>query len=174
MLFVAELHGNLAVQHNPAALACAAVTGVIGQPAFLKRAGQIEVVVIENFFAFADFAQRANVDAAVFFNGVAIRRARMIGKLRGVSAPARVNQPTVVERKDDRVMRVGLILVHVGQIVGRHARALVFDDLRALGNVLACEQAAAVQFALFDEPVFAARGYGHKSIGLSTFTGSRI
>ena len=98
----------------------------------------------------------------------------MIGELRGVAFARSVYQCAVVERKNYGVVPVGIAFVHVWQRAGGHPRALILDNLGIFGNILARKKSASVDFAFFDEPVFAFGGYRHKVMGSFTLTGSRM
>lgn len=150
------------------------MTRVIFQPILVKRAGLMQVIIIHKFRAPGNFAQGANENPVILFNRFAVRRARVIGILRGITSARRVNQPAAVQRKNNRVMSFGFVLVYVGQILRRHPRALVFDDIRPFGNILARKQTPAVNFTFLDKPVFALRSYWHNIIGSFTLIGSRM
>lgn len=166
--------GNLPVQQDPAAVSRRAITCVINKPPLLEPAGQMQMIIVHKLRALGNLTQRANENPTVLFKSLAIRMARVIGKLRRVSALRCVQQPAVFQRENNGMMRVGIVLVDIRQRVRRHPLARVFDDGRPLRDIRAREQPPAMHLALLDEPVFASGRYWHNCSGSLTLIGSRM
>src|SRR5690606_8699747 len=125
-----ELLGDLAVEHQP--------------------------VVVEQFFAAGDVAQRRDVDALAVaaFLGFAVGLAGMVDPARVVAVVAAVDHAARTEREEEGVERiVGVGGVAAVGFLGADALAAVFDDARAGGDFARGEHAVAMQLgAAHDVP----------------------
>jgi len=109
-----------------------------------RRVDDQAVVVIE-FLAGVDVAQRCDVDAAIFFVSLAVGVATMVDPARGVAAIKRVDYMSVVQVKIERVIGLRRVMRMTAQrFFPRNDLARVLDNAFALGDVRKCEHALAV------------------------------
>jgi hypothetical protein len=97
---------------------------------FGNRFVQLHVIIIKEFLARLDVAQRINEDAVVFLDRFAVWIARMIDPARVVTANFRIDYIAVFQPE---VESVWIVVVVRGGFPG-DAFACVFDDARAFGN----------------------------------------
>jgi hypothetical protein len=107
---------------------------------FGNRFVQLHVIIIKEFLARLDVAQRIDEDAVVFLDRFAIWIARMIDPARVVTANFWIDYIAVFQTEVESVW----IVVVVGSGFPGDAFALVLDNARAFGNELRGVNAPAV------------------------------
>src|SRR4029453_8181961 len=99
---------------------------------FRDRFVDFQRVIVEEFLAGLDIAQRIDEDAGVFFDGFAVWMAAMVDPARVVAVNLWVDHLAVVEAK---IESVWIVLV-VGRGFPGDALPRVFDNTSAFGNGL--------------------------------------
>ncbi len=104
---------------------------------------QHEVVIVGQFFARLDVAQRFDVNAAVLIDRLTIGTARMIDEARGTAVERGIDHDLVIHGEQHRMRRMFVLLTValVGFFV-RDALAGVLHETGALGNAGEREHAA--------------------------------
>ena len=98
------------LQHCPAAVGCPAIARKISFQLFRAAAFDFQTVVVEQFLALLQIAQRHDVDAISYFIRLAVRRAGVIYPLRFVPTHGWINHFPVVQAEElcvVRVLRIG-------------------------------------------------------------------
>jgi hypothetical protein len=111
---------------------------------FGDRFVQLHVIIIKEFLARLDVAQRINEDSVVFLDRFAVWIARMIDPARVVTANFRIDYIAVVQPEVESVR----VVMVVGGGFPRDALACVFDDARAFPYDLCGVNAPAVHTGL--------------------------
>jgi hypothetical protein len=136
--------GFLELNHCAAAICGAAVARELLLGRFGDRFVQLHVIIIKQFLAGLDVAQRINKDPVVFLDRFAVWIAGMIDPARVVTANFWINYIAVFQTEVESVW----IVVVVGSGFPGDAFACVLDNARAFGNELRGINASTVHTGL--------------------------